>query len=95
MVLAQSLCAASDLIVLRWLDYLGIIDIVNGVEDLVEKGEAVLADLIDKCLGKDVIQEKVIAWIEDRMGGAGYDPDDIVMFTHRRSILTLASPPIS
>ena len=76
LVLAQSLCAASDLIVLRWLDYLGIIDIVNGVEDLVEKGGAILADLIDKCLGRDIIQEKVISWIEGRMKDAGYDPNE-------------------
>ncbi|MGD0817763.1 MAG: lamin tail domain-containing protein [Methanomassiliicoccales archaeon] len=72
LVLAQSLCAASDMIVLRWLDYLGIIDIVNGIEDLVEKGGTLLADLIDKCLGKDVIQEKVISWIEHRMAEAEY-----------------------
>ncbi len=73
LVLAQSLCAASDLIVLRWLDYLGIIGIVNGVEDMIVKGSTLLADLIDKCLGKDVIQDKVKCWIEGRMAEAGYD----------------------
>ena len=73
LVLAQSLCSASDLIVLRWLDYLGIIGIVNGVEGMIEEGSMLLADLIDKCLGKDVIQDKVVSWIERRMAEAGYD----------------------
>lgn len=75
LVLAQSLYAASDLIVLRWLDYLGIIGMVNGIEDLVERGQVLLADLINKCLGKDLIQENVISWIERRMTEAGNGPD--------------------
>ena len=76
MVLAQSLSAASDLIVLRWLDYLGIIGIVNGVEDLVEKGGTLLTDLVDKCLGRDLIQEKVLSWIEGRIEDCGYDGEE-------------------
>ena len=93
LVLAQSLCAASDMIVLRWLDYLGIIDIVDGVEDLVEKGGALLSDLIDKCLGKDMIEDKVIAWIEQRMSDAGYSEGQY-RFVHSSAVdLSLGIPP--
>ncbi len=84
-VLAQSLYAASDVIVLRWLDYLGIIDIVNGVEELVEKGSMLLADLVDKCLGKDLVQEKVISWLGRRMAEAGYG-EDSYRFVHKSAI---------
>ncbi len=78
---------------LRWLDYLGIIDIVDGVEDLVEKGGALLSDLIDKCLGKDMIQDKVIAWIEQRMSDAGYSEGQY-RFVHSSAVdLSLGIPP--
>ena len=93
LVLAQSLCAAADMIVLRWLDYLGIIDIVNGVEDLVEKGSALLSDLVDKCLGKDLIEDKVIAWIERRMSSAGYSEGQY-RYVHSSAVdLSLWIPP--
>ena len=85
LVLAQSLYAASDLIVLRWLDYLGIIGMVNGIEDLVERGKMLLADLINKCLGKDLIQENVISWIERRMTEAGNGADQY-RFVHASTI---------
>jgi hypothetical protein len=85
LVMAQSLCAAADLIVLRWLDYLGIIGIVDGVEDLLEKGGMVLADVIDKCLGKDLIQEKIVSWIEHRMSVAG-NAEDLFRYVHSSSV---------
>jgi hypothetical protein len=83
-VLAQSLYAASDMIVLRWLEYLGIINIANGVEDLVEKGGMVLNDIVDMCLGRDMIEEKVISWIDRRMAEAGYG-ENLFRFVHASS----------
>jgi hypothetical protein len=92
LLLGQSLYAASDMIVLRWLDYLGIIGLANEIEELVEKGGMMLTDLIDKCLNRDLIEEKVISWLDRRLAEAGYG-QDAYRFVHASSAdLTLVIP---
>lgn len=72
LILAQSLFAISDILVLKWLESLHVLDFIEGLETLLESGELSLNRLIESCLGVDLLQEEMIEWISERMSDFGY-----------------------
>ena len=72
LILAQSLFAISDVLVLKWLESLHVLDIAEGLETLLELGELNLNGLIERCFGVDLLQEGMIEWISERMAEFGY-----------------------
>ncbi|NYT14676.1 MAG: lamin tail domain-containing protein [Methanomassiliicoccales archaeon] len=72
LILAQSLFAISDILVLKWLESLHVLDLIEGLETLLETGELSLNGLIESCFGMDLLQEEMIEWISERMAEFGY-----------------------
>lgn len=72
LILAQSLFAISDILVLKWLESLHVLDFMEGLETLLESGELSLNELIESCFGVDLLQEEMIEWISERMAEFGY-----------------------
>lgn len=94
LILSQSLYAISDLLVLKWLEFLHILDLVEGIESLLESAEISLNGLIEMCFGRDLLQENVVGWISSRMEAAGYvegdyrymhfnEPDGFIVLPHQ------------
>lgn len=94
LILSQSLYAISDLLVLKWLEFLHILDLAEGIESLLESAEISLNGLIEMCLGRDLLQENVIGWISSRMENAGFvegdyrymhfnEPDGFIIVPHQ------------
>lgn len=71
-MIAQALYARADSIVLKWMDYLGLIDLVNLGESALEMGEDNLFAVIDMLTGGDHDQAAMSEYIARAMADAGY-----------------------
>ncbi len=74
--LAQSLYAAIDVLALRWLDYLHILDLAQAFEGMAMGAQIVLNDLLEKVTGKDNLQQASMEWIQGRLQESGYSEED-------------------
>ncbi len=94
LLLSQSLYAIADILVLRWMEFLHVLDLAEGMESLVDAGSLALNEIIDRCLGVDLIQDEMVRWISERMVRSGYpdygfrylhylDPDGYVEIPYR------------
>jgi hypothetical protein len=70
-ILAQSLFSTADVIVLRWLDYLHIIDLAKALEQTESGIQTTVSDLIESLTGVDLIEESMVRWMSDRFSDAG------------------------
>lgn len=88
-IVAQTLNARADAIVLKWLDYLGLIKLIDLPEQLFELGKNGLTDALDALTGGDTDRMNMQEYISKAMSDAGiqeYDyrwfgygnPDDVV-----------------
>jgi hypothetical protein len=75
-MVGQALYAKADAIVLKWMDYLGLIDLVNLAETALEMGEDNLFGLIDLITGGDHDQVVMKDYIASAMADAGYQEYD-------------------
>lgn len=78
-VFSQSINAGADRIILRWMEYCGIIDLINAAEDLADAVVCDVNDLIDGITGTDLIEEQFIAWLEESFHDAGL-PDTLYRY---------------
>lgn len=72
-VLAQTLYAMSDTIVLRWLDYMQIADILKFISQQELNAQLSLIGVLDAVLQKDTIKDNAVAWISGRMTNGGVE----------------------
>jgi hypothetical protein len=75
-VVGQALYARADSIVLKWMDYLGLIDLVNLGESTLEMGEDNLYAVIDFLTGGDHDQTVMADYIGSAMAEAGFQEYD-------------------
>ncbi|MDD1769905.1 MAG: lamin tail domain-containing protein [Methanomassiliicoccales archaeon] len=72
-IVAQSLYAATDVLVLRWLDYLQIADIARFLEQQLDRLTITIARVLGAIFGFDPVNEMALDYIRGRMASAGYD----------------------
>lgn len=72
---AQSLYAVSDMIVLKWLEFMHVLDVTEGVENLLTQGQLFLRDVIESVTDIDLNQNEIVSWVADRMEANGYPPE--------------------
>lgn len=72
---SQSLYAVSDMIVLKWLEFMHVLDVANGIENVLTGGQLLLRDLIKNITGIDLNQNQIVTWIVERMELSGYPPE--------------------
>ncbi len=70
-LVAQSLYARADAIVLRWMEYLGVVEIADHAEDLYEAVEGGLWSAVDLLTGGDRDQASMTDYISQAMTDAG------------------------
>lgn len=75
-IVGQALYARADSIVLRWMDYLGLIDLVNLGESMLEVGEDNLFAVIDFLTGGDHDKAAMVEYISKAMAEAGIQEYD-------------------
>ncbi|MDW5562841.1 MAG: lamin tail domain-containing protein [Methanomassiliicoccus sp.] len=75
-IVGQALYARADVIVLRWMDYLGLIDLVNIGEGALEMGEDNLFGVLDALTGGDHDQAAMVEYISAAMAEAGIQEYD-------------------
>ncbi|MGD1059983.1 MAG: lamin tail domain-containing protein [Methanomassiliicoccales archaeon] len=75
MIVAQSLYAATDAIVLKWLDYLMIADIAKFLEQQLDRLTITIARVLGAIFDCDPVNEMALNWIRDRMAEAGYSEE--------------------
>ncbi|MDH7508549.1 MAG: lamin tail domain-containing protein [Methanomassiliicoccales archaeon] len=73
-MLAQTLYAIADMLVLRWLDYFHIIDICEFVDKIGDVSDLAVSSLVDYLFHEDVLGESITKWMHCRLENAGY-PD--------------------
>jgi len=71
LVLAQSLYASVDALVLKWLEYLHIIDLVKFMEQAATEVAITVSSILQSILGEDRIEESVIDWMRESLARAG------------------------
>lgn len=71
-LLAEALYSLADILVLRWLDYLHVMDLMEFVESAGEYAEIGLSSMLDHLLGVDKLQDSALSWLTSRMESAGY-----------------------
>jgi len=97
LLFAQSLYAGADVIVLKWLEFMHLLDLVEGIENLLEGGQLLLENVIESLTGADLLQEDMVNWILERVESIGYDgeyyrymhygwPDAIISVPEQRYI---------
>lgn len=75
-ILAQSLYASVDALVLKWLDYLHIIDLLKFMEKAATETAITVSSVLQSLLGEDRIQETIIDWMRNNLRGSGIDESD-------------------
>ncbi len=73
LIVAQSLYAVADVLVLRWLDYLGIADVAKFMEQNLDRLTITIARVLGAVFGCDPLNDLALNWIKERMAAAGYD----------------------
>jgi len=71
-LVAQSLYARADAIVLRWMEYLGFLELADKAEDLCKGIEGGLWSVVDLVTGGDRDQASMIGYISQAMTDAGF-----------------------
>jgi len=66
-ILAESIYASADVFVLKWLDYLHVIDIMDYLESKSEEVQISLLWVLDSIMGKDSLREGMIRWMSERL----------------------------
>jgi hypothetical protein len=72
-LLSQCLYSITDNLVLRWMEFFHFLDVANVLESAIEESEMALNEILDRCLGIDIIQEGMINWISQNMASSGYE----------------------
>ena len=70
-MLAQSIYSIADLVVLRWLDYLHIIDLAKAVEQIESGMQITISNLVESLTGTDLLEESMDKWMSERFADAG------------------------
>ncbi|MDD1756883.1 MAG: lamin tail domain-containing protein [Methanomassiliicoccales archaeon] len=75
-LLAQALFAACDALVLKWLDYLQVLDLARNVEGTCVGATVLLNDMLEKVTGSDNIQQAMMEWMQGRLQESGFAEED-------------------
>ncbi|MDD1744110.1 MAG: hypothetical protein LUO85_05740, partial [Methanomassiliicoccales archaeon] len=70
-ILAQSLYSSADVLVLRWLDYLHIIDLARIAEQAGSGIVTTISDIADWLTGVDMVEDSMSRWMSDRLAESG------------------------
>ncbi|QLH75434.1 MAG: lamin tail domain-containing protein [Methanomassiliicoccales archaeon] len=72
-LIAQSFFASTDLLALRILEYLDVVDIIGTIDRTIESGEFFLKDVVSFVLGKDMEAQNVKNWVKHKFEYAGIE----------------------
>ncbi len=72
LVLGESLHSAIDVLVMKWLHFLHVLDAASFVEGLLQEGQTTFIEAIDQCLGTETFRDTLTNWIGEKMDNAGY-----------------------
>ncbi|MDD1747379.1 MAG: lamin tail domain-containing protein [Methanomassiliicoccales archaeon] len=75
-VLAQALYASMDVIALRWLDYLRVIDLAEVTDGLAIGASVAMNDALATVTGEDNLQRASMDWIKGRLEGSDYSEEE-------------------
>jgi hypothetical protein len=70
-ILAQSIFSSADAIVLRWLDYLHLIDLAKFVEQVESGFQIAVSDVLEWLTSVDLIEDSMVGWMSERFLDAG------------------------
>lgn len=71
LILAQSLYASVDAIVLKWLDYLHIVDLARFLHEKAVDIAVTINSVFDALLGEDEVKESILEWMKEHLADAG------------------------
>ncbi|MDD1767875.1 MAG: lamin tail domain-containing protein [Methanomassiliicoccales archaeon] len=71
-LLAESLYAFADILVLRWLDYFQVMDVLRFIEETGDSIEIGLTEILGRMLNKDALHESIVNWMRSRLEQSGY-----------------------
>ncbi len=72
LILAESLYAVADQLVLKWLEFFHLIDAAEFVEQAADLSNFALSYIVEAMLGVDSLQDSVLGWIRERLAAAGF-----------------------
>ncbi|MDD1747050.1 MAG: lamin tail domain-containing protein, partial [Methanomassiliicoccales archaeon] len=75
-VLAQALYSSIDVIALRWLDYLRVIDLAEVMDGLAIGASVAMNDALATVTGVDNLQKASMDWINGRLEGSDYSEEE-------------------
>jgi len=78
-IFSQVLYDSQDRILLRWLEWTGVIEVTNFFEGAIESVYYSVNDIIDDWFGVDRAEEQFKGWLEDRFEDAGV-PDTLYRY---------------
>jgi hypothetical protein len=70
-VLAQALYSTIDVLALRWLDYLHVIELGQAVEGMSVGSLVAINDLLEEITGEDNLQQASMQWMKERLDESG------------------------
>ena len=76
MIVAQAVAGVGDLLVLKLMEYLGWLGLIEAAEQWFGLTTESIESLIAYLTGEDRANEAVVSWIETTIESAGRDPDD-------------------
>ena len=95
MILAQGLFASMDALVLKWLDYLHIIDLAKFMEQAATGVTITVQSVLDAVLGEDHVQQTIVGWIKQHLDDLGIPEDEYRWLNTARPDVSIFVPPIT
>ena len=71
-LLAESLYSFADVLVLRWLDYLHVMEVLKFIEQTGDTLEIGLTEILGQMLNVDSLQDSIFNWVRSRLEQSGY-----------------------
>lgn len=71
-VLAEGLYAFADVLVLKWLDYFHVMDVLKFLEQTGDTLEIGLSEILGRMLNVDNLKDSAVNWIRSRLDRSGY-----------------------
>ncbi len=69
-ILAQAIFSSADVLILRWLDYLHIIDLARIAEQMETGVVVTVSDVVDWLTGEDLVEDSMNKWMSERLADA-------------------------
>jgi len=92
-IFAESLYAISDVLVLRWLDYFHIVNVLEFLERAKECVDIGFSAIIEHIFDVDTMQDSMVSWMSSRLMQSGY-PESAYRYIHYNSPDAIVEVPV-